>query len=85
MAALAKECHLKYQPVIKSGQAKVQQGNVWKRINIHGTIYGKSQSWHTNFVLYDCFFGFGMFLDIAGKSIRKNRRIEERIDLTEIG
>ena len=26
-----------------------------------------------------------MFLDIAGKSIRKNRRIEERIDLTEIG
>lgn len=28
MAALAKEWHLKYQPVIKSGQAKVQQGNV---------------------------------------------------------
>lgn len=38
MAALAKEWHLKYQPVIKSGQAKVQQGNVWKRINIHGIM-----------------------------------------------
>lgn len=38
MAALAKEWHLKYQPVIKSGQVKVQQGNVWKRINIHGIM-----------------------------------------------
>ena len=38
MASLSKEWNLKYKPVIKSGKGKMQTGNVWKRINIHGIM-----------------------------------------------
>lgn len=38
MAAFSKEWNIKYKPVIKSGKGKVQQGNVWHRINIHGIM-----------------------------------------------
>lgn len=39
MAAFAKEWNLKYTPVIgNTGSAKVQEGNIWKRINLHGIM-----------------------------------------------
>lgn len=38
MASLSKEWKLKYKPIIKSGKSKVQSGNVWSRINIHGIM-----------------------------------------------
>lgn len=38
VAAFSKEWGLKYSPVIGSGKGKVQEGNVWKRINFRGIM-----------------------------------------------
>ena len=38
VAAFSKEWGIKYRPVIGSGSGKVQEGNVWKRINFRGIM-----------------------------------------------